>query len=665
MAKDATPPSDETDPATDAGPSTGSGNGGSVTETGSDRSTGSGNRGSGPEAGSDPSTGSGNRGSGPEAGNGPSTGSGNDGSRPEAGSDPSTGSGNGGSGPEAGSGPSTGSGDDGSGPEADSDPSTGSGNTGSGSGGAGSGGAGSGGPWAAYARPAAAGSGNGARFYGWLRSLGLPRQPGWIGGVSAGIAARLGIDPLIVRGVLIVFALFGAPAFILYGIAWLLLPDTSGRIHLEELLRGVFDSAIVGIAIFLLVGLFPGNWGGRTFFSSAFDSVTSGGFLPHAPWVGGIISGLWTITLIGGAVALVIWLVHRSRETPTAGYGSTSPQDAFAQYEAEAATGTAATAAAGGTTPTASAAAGTDTLTAGTLTGPTTPLPPTPPTPPSGAPRGSDDYAAWKLQHETWRAENDAWRRSQAEASRAARAQLAAENKARAAQFQAQAEQARRLRRQTRPRISFAYFIAALGCALLAGAIAAIAALSSAGTSAYATSIGLSAATIATALAMVGAGIARRRSGWLAFFTVALLLFSLVSATAPRSQIVGAEFSTDVVTRSVVQPAGTIDVQADAALLRASGTPHLAITQGGGEVVVRVDADVALRFDVRCGNCSIRVESVSGDLVRRTQVVQLAADRGRTSWNDTVGPDGRPADARVSLRGGASTITIQSIEENR
>ena len=121
-----------------------------------------------------------------------------------------------------------------------------------------------------------------------------------------------------------------------------------------------------------------------------------------------------------------------------------------------------------------------------------------------------------RLQHDARRAEHDAWRRSQDEANRAACAQLAAENRARAIEFQAQAEEARRIRRLTRPRTSFAYVVATLGAALVA-AIASMIALGSAQPAPQAVTIGLAVSAIVTALAMVLAGSLRRRSGFLAF----------------------------------------------------------------------------------------------------------------------------------------------------
>ncbi|HEY9423617.1 MAG TPA: PspC domain-containing protein, partial [Microterricola sp.] len=88
-------------------------------------------------------------------------------------------------------------------------------------------------------------------FFAWLRSLGLQRQPGWIGGVASGVAARIGIDPIIVRGILVVLAIFAAPVLLFYGVAWLLLPDSDGRIHLQRLLNGDPQPALAGIAIFV------------------------------------------------------------------------------------------------------------------------------------------------------------------------------------------------------------------------------------------------------------------------------------------------------------------------------------------------------------------------------------------------------------------------------
>jgi phage shock protein PspC (stress-responsive transcriptional regulator) len=97
----------------------------------------------------------------------------------------------------------------------------------------------------------------GSRFFSWLRSIDIRREQGWIGGVCAGIATRLGIDPLIVRGIAVVVAVLGGPAILLYAAAWLLLPDASDRIHLEDVFRGRFEPVIAAIGGLFVLAMLP------------------------------------------------------------------------------------------------------------------------------------------------------------------------------------------------------------------------------------------------------------------------------------------------------------------------------------------------------------------------------------------------------------------------
>ena len=63
-------------------------------------------------------------------------------------------------------------------------------------------------------------------FFGWIRRLGVVRgRDRWIGGVASGIAQRLGVDPLIVRGALIVLTIFAGVGGLRPGLAWALLPE--------------------------------------------------------------------------------------------------------------------------------------------------------------------------------------------------------------------------------------------------------------------------------------------------------------------------------------------------------------------------------------------------------------------------------------------------------
>ena len=100
-------------------------------------------------------------------------------------------------------------------------------------------------------------------FFDSLRRTGLTRTDDrWVGGVASGIAHRLDIDPLIVRGAFVVLTLFGGLSALLYGLGWALLPEHSdGRIHLQEAFRGRFDAALAGAAALVVAGLArPVQW---------------------------------------------------------------------------------------------------------------------------------------------------------------------------------------------------------------------------------------------------------------------------------------------------------------------------------------------------------------------------------------------------------------------
>ncbi len=370
-------------------------------------------------------------------------------------------------------------------------------------------------------------------FFAWVRGLGLQRQPGWIGGVAVGIAARIGIDPIIVRGILVVLALFAPPVLVFYGVAWLLLPDTDGRIQLQRLLRGDPQPALAGIAILVFTGmLLPLSASAQLL--TGFNVFSLGSSLFWG-WPGLSITGLlFNLVLLGGLVAFVLWLVRRSSKNSRSGGAATAPHMASHMTPAgTAAPGTdgggigsgdpdaAATNTAGATVTAAVSA------TAGTADAASEPVSP-------GPAASVDEMAAWKLQHEAWRTERERFNAAQADANRAARAQWAAENKARSQEFAAQAAEYRRARKRQRPRVSAAAVFFTLGLALVAGAGSGIAALASSDTAAYAGTIGVLVAALVASVAMVVAGALRRRSGFLAVVAVLLLLVGVGTALLPR-----------------------------------------------------------------------------------------------------------------------------------
>ena len=151
---------------------------------------------------------------------------------------------------------------------------------------------GSGGPPPAPPAPPAP-SASGTAFWDWLLSLRVPRsEDRWLGGVCGGLAARTGVDPLLLRVGVVVLALLGGAGVALYAVAWLLLPDRSGRIEARALLAGeASGAATAALVLFVLAVVVPG---------------------PGTWWTGGpLVSGddlVGALVLGALALVLVVWL---------------------------------------------------------------------------------------------------------------------------------------------------------------------------------------------------------------------------------------------------------------------------------------------------------------------------------------------------------------------
>ena len=131
-------------------------------------------------------------------------------------------------------------------------------------------------------------------FFRWVRGLDITRAPDrWVGGVAGGIAHRTGLDLALVRGLIVVLAVFGGIGVLLYGLAWALLPEPDGRIHVEQAGRGSWTSGLTGAAVLVAIGLWRPN-------------------LPLLGDGGGGGGLLWTLFWIGAVVLFVYWIVNRS-----------------------------------------------------------------------------------------------------------------------------------------------------------------------------------------------------------------------------------------------------------------------------------------------------------------------------------------------------------------
>ncbi len=471
------------------------------------------------------------------------------------------------------------------------------------------------------------------RFYSWVRGLGVVRGDAWLGGVCGGIAARLRVDPIVVRGIFAVVAVLGFPALLVYAIAWALLPDTTGRIHVRELFHGRFDPAMIGILILTLVSfvpVVPWLWNAATWpvwaafgggYSLPFWDVTS-------PFGGvGVIIAL---TLIGGAIFFIVRSAQSGRRArpPRQASAESVPAQAASPSGGDPAVVHAATAEdpadSAGRAPAESAA----TL----MEAPTEPVAPADP---------ADDaaIAEWRANHAAWREQSDAWRRTRQDAERAAREQARHEREAAGAAFAAEAEERRRIRRASRPRTSFIFVLTALGAAIVAGAVGALVALADAATTPYAAAIGILTGALVTALAMIVAGAVRRRSGFLTAVTIVLLATGITTAavSGPSSLVfLSLNLGTSTEPVSVTQPFGVSNISVS----RLSGDDPIeagtiTVRKGAGDTYIEVYPGTLLELEATLGGGGVsytRLNPDSGEFIDDGVIYPDAGSDGSAEW---------------------------------
>lgn len=468
-------------------------------------------------------------------------------------------------------------------------------------------------------------------FFSWTAGLGIVRADGWLGGVAAGIAARLRIDPLIVRGILVVVALFGFPALFLYGLAWALLPDLDGRIPLRDAMRGQGTPALGGAAACALIGLVPAP------LSVVLGTPALAGLAPSTT-IGTLLAVVVGLLVVG---ALVFVIVRAAAHSPRASAPAAPVPDERTASAASEAPDTSATA----------SGSGPDAVEADLEGADADGFAASAPSPSHEGPDAA--YDAWREQHAAWKVQDDAWRRQQQDAARVAREQARRERQARATEFAADAAERRRIRRFTKPRTPFAFVAAAIGLAIVVGAVAG---LRSPGL--LAPAVGLFAAALVVALAMVVAGVLRRRSGFLAFVTILLLAGGATATTVPTLQslhvggygISNIDTSTSYpASRPFVQLWGDVSIY-----LAATGAPTEAIHvhKRSGGTMVTVEPDVTLHLDVTAPPWATILQRPDGDAVELREAMDAEV---------TTMPDGRLRYVGTIAATGAGTPTEQTL----
>jgi phage shock protein PspC (stress-responsive transcriptional regulator) len=134
------------------------------------------------------------------------------------------------------------------------------------------------------------------RFFGALRRVGItrPTRGRWFAGVAAGVARRLGVDPLVVRvGFIVVGLVFGA-GVAAYLTLWLLLPAEDGTLRVQRALKDG-DGPSIALLVVAAISLIGGN----------------------APWWPGDFGG-FRFTALVGLVAVGAWYLTSRRAAPPA-----------------------------------------------------------------------------------------------------------------------------------------------------------------------------------------------------------------------------------------------------------------------------------------------------------------------------------------------------------
>src|SRR5690606_38764445 len=384
-------------------------------------------------------------------------------------------------------------------------------------------------------------------FFSWLRGLGVQRQNGWLGGVSAGIATRIGIDPLLVRGIAVVLAVVGAPVVLLYAIAWFLLPDAAGTIHAQELGHGRVTRALPGIiAVFLLsfLPLTQGFW-----YAGAL-------YWGDLGWGGAAGRIVWTAVLLAAVIVLVVWLARRSSaEIPTTPATTDDRPETVPTFPSEAAGVSVADTAPTTAAFVASASPASE--------------PGEPPAPPADA--SAEELAAWKASQAEWQKQRAAWA---AEQRRSERDRRQAEAHAQAVEAAELARERARIRRMTRPRASAGIVFLVLGVALVAGAIAAFAAAQSPATHGAEWMIGAAVLVLVLGLGTIVVALGRRRSGALAFFSMLAVVALVLAVVVPTD-------------RTTILPGAAwgIDTSSDGRYAQLAGTTFISVADRDVEPV--------------------------------------------------------------------------------
>jgi hypothetical protein len=285
-----------------------------------------------------------------------------------------------------------------------------------------------------------------------------------------------------------------------------------------------------------------------------------------------------------------------------------------------------------------------------------------PPAPTVGA--SSQDVAEWQARHAAWQAEHAQWKQRLSEDMRAVKAQRSAEMRAQSAALSARAAAERRARRTAHPRVGAAVGWAVVGLALV-GAALTQAWWPMTDLPGYSLTAAFAVATGVFGLAVLIAGLAKRRSGFLIFLGILLAAVTVVSALIPRDrQIVfdGAYLNVSG-NESIAQPYGYTDLTLDPELATFPGAPVVDLVKGAGTTTAMVPSDLTLQVEAELhGGSLFVVDGTTGQSVQHS----CPPDRNGTCTLDVfVGPGGTPDSILRVNQTGELTVQILDPTQNQ
>ncbi|MFC7486463.1 PspC domain-containing protein [Knoellia sp. CPCC 206453] len=183
--------------------------------------------------------------------------------------------------------------------------------------------------------PAETAQSQGSKFWDDILSIGIRRDRSrqWFGGVCSGIARRVDVDPVLIRAAMIGLTLLGGFGVVVYLVAWLLLPDETGRIMARDAINrdGSTDAggaiALSIVALLVIAAMIFGDNGFLLGWGIVPLAVVGWFVWRHQQRKDGVAASPWSSASQSGPLGPDVYAASSAPASyaPTASAGSTLP----------------------------------------------------------------------------------------------------------------------------------------------------------------------------------------------------------------------------------------------------------------------------------------------------------------------------------------------------